>query len=391
MVEQAVNQLAIVFDNSSRKLPFESDEVSISREVNKKGQSAYRINDSRVTRSQIISVLNEIGIGPKSYSFIKQGEIARFVDMNDTERLEIIKDISGISIYEDKKDKALKELESVELKLRDARHILKAKEDELRKIDREKKQAEKYNQLDARLKTLKASVLNKKIKILDDDINSIQSMIARINNVKAEVVKSVEESERLIQKFQDEFDDIVERIQRKGGEEKARLEKELINLQNNKLELKTLVATNKKMLIALNKKKEDLEQNITSKRTKLSELMKESDFLNELIKSKEKELTKVRQENELVLKKNDKLFELRMRHSSVIQDILKKKSLNSKIERLSEFKTKLVELNNEKDNILEELRIIENELGCVEEENLKLLTEFDSYQKKTGDQGKRIK
>jgi len=63
-------------------------------------------------------------IDPDGYNIILQGDIVRFVEMPPIERRMLIEEISGISVYEEKKQKALNELEKVESKLKEAEIIL---------------------------------------------------------------------------------------------------------------------------------------------------------------------------------------------------------------------------------------------------------------------------
>ena len=61
-------------------------------------------------------MLAQAGIDPNGFNIILQGEIQNFVRMHTEERRKIIEEVSGISVYESRKEKSLKELEKTEEK-----------------------------------------------------------------------------------------------------------------------------------------------------------------------------------------------------------------------------------------------------------------------------------
>src|SRR3989338_2611700 len=116
--------VTICFSTSPRAFPIETDEVKITRMVKASGQSVYRLNDETITRREVVELLNIAKIDQDSYNIILQGDIVRLVEMAPIERRLLIEDIAGISIYEEKKHKAMLELEKVEQHLKETDIIL---------------------------------------------------------------------------------------------------------------------------------------------------------------------------------------------------------------------------------------------------------------------------
>src|SRR3989338_2186402 len=100
----------IVFDNSEKIFTVDSEELAIKRIVRKNGQSIYKINNETKTRQDVLSLLAQAGIDPHGFNIILQNEMQNFVRMHPEERRGIIEEVSGISIYESRKQKSLKEL-----------------------------------------------------------------------------------------------------------------------------------------------------------------------------------------------------------------------------------------------------------------------------------------
>ncbi|MDO7713595.1 MAG: AAA family ATPase, partial [Pirellulales bacterium] len=66
-------EVSLVFDNSTRELPVESDEVRIMRRVYRSGESEYLVNDGISRLRDIREILSGTGTATDSYSVIEQG------------------------------------------------------------------------------------------------------------------------------------------------------------------------------------------------------------------------------------------------------------------------------------------------------------------------------
>src|SRR3989344_3415116 len=145
-------EVSIYFDNTGKTFPTDEAEVKVTRIVRPSGQSIYRINDKARTRQQILELLSLARINPDGYNIILQGDIVRFVEMSGEDRRRVIEQISDISVYEDKKMKALSELEKVEMSLKEAEIILKERHSYLKDLSKEREQAVKYKECETNVK-----------------------------------------------------------------------------------------------------------------------------------------------------------------------------------------------------------------------------------------------
>ena len=92
--------------------------MKIKRTVRKAGQSIYKINGQTKTRQDILELMAQAGIDPNGFNIVLQGEIQSLVKATAEERRKIIEEVAGISIYETRKHKSLRELEKTEEKLK---------------------------------------------------------------------------------------------------------------------------------------------------------------------------------------------------------------------------------------------------------------------------------
>ena len=99
----------ITFDNEEGSFGIDEKEVILRRIVNKKGQSIYKINNHTKTRQEVIELLSHAGIDPHGFNIVLQGEIEGFVKMPADERRKVIEEVAGISVYEMRKEKSIKD------------------------------------------------------------------------------------------------------------------------------------------------------------------------------------------------------------------------------------------------------------------------------------------
>tara|TARA_Y100000034_G_scaffold61196_2_gene74298 strand:+ start:6188 stop:9664 length:3477 start_codon:yes stop_codon:yes gene_type:complete len=231
-------EVSIVFDNSNKIFPTEDKEVKISRRVRTNGQSVYRIGDKKVTRQQILELLSYGNVDPDGFNIILQGDIVKFVEMHPVERRKIVDEISGLGVYEERKEKALRELNKVDEKMNEAEIILVERKTYLKGLKKEHDQALKFKNLRDKLSENKASYLSLKIKKktkeqskLEIDLNKNKSKLDEVNKQVSNFKKNIEEKNKLSESISAE-------IEQKGETEQVKLHKEVE-------QLKVDLATNK--------------------------------------------------------------------------------------------------------------------------------------------------
>ncbi|MBI3572352.1 AAA family ATPase [Candidatus Kaiserbacteria bacterium] len=110
--------VAVVFDNppagGHRAFKIDFDEISIAREVFRDGASDYSINGSRVRLRDVEELLSGGNIGETGHHIISQGEADRILIANPRERREMLENALGLTLYEFKKQEALRKLDKTE-------------------------------------------------------------------------------------------------------------------------------------------------------------------------------------------------------------------------------------------------------------------------------------
>ncbi len=157
-------EVSVYLDNSDNQIPGGEKEIKVTRRITRSGISIYKLNGRTVTRAKIMDIISYANLSDEAYNIIMQGDVTRIIEMSPLERKEVINEISGIHEFDEKKDKAVKELDKVELRVRENMIVVAEKQKLVSRLKQEKENAEKYKVLDAELRKSKASLLKKKIK-----------------------------------------------------------------------------------------------------------------------------------------------------------------------------------------------------------------------------------
>ena len=115
-------------DNKDKTFPIETSVIQVLRKIRNDGSTQFKVNGRNATRQQVVDFLSHAKVSPDGHNIIMQGDVSRFVEMKPKERRQMVEEIAGISHYEERKDKALQELNKVEEKVKEANIILKEKE-----------------------------------------------------------------------------------------------------------------------------------------------------------------------------------------------------------------------------------------------------------------------
>ena len=174
-------EVSIFFNNSKRTFPTEDPEVKLTRIVRQSGQSIYKINDEARTRQEILELLSIAKINPDGYNIILQGDIIKFVEMHPDQRRELIGEIAGISVYEEKKHKALLELQKVDERLKETEIVLTERNTYLKELKKDRDQALKYKEMNERIRTNQASYLKLQIDKKEKEKSELRQQLDETN------------------------------------------------------------------------------------------------------------------------------------------------------------------------------------------------------------------
>jgi chromosome segregation protein len=329
----------IIFDNSNKVFSINSNEVSIKRIVRRNGQSIYKINKETKTRQEVLGLLAQAGIDPNGFNIILQGEIQNFVRMHGEERRKVVEEVSGISVYEIRKEKSMKELNKTEERLKEVIAILKERTAYLNNLERERQQALRFKKLEKDVKKFKASIIHSDLTKKKKETDRLNLEIAKKNKEIEKVKKVIASIKSTINNLESKINSINITIKESTGIEQEKLNQEITNLRAELAGMGVKSENYEKKLSEISRKKQELREFIHNNEFSVKELQKESPT----IVKKEREIEIKKQELEELEKQRKNFYMVKSELKSIKERIKDKDYFVQSCTNESEFLLKQIE------------------------------------------------
>jgi len=311
-------KVSMVFDNSDGVFSIQSQEVEIMRIVKKDGTSVYKINGETKTRQEMLELMAQADIDPEGFNIILQTEISNIIQMHPEEKRQIIEEIAGISIYETRKEKSINELRKTEDKLKEVKTILNERAAYMRNLEREKAQAEKYEQLKRNIRFDRACLRFKQVKEKRNEFDKIVKQIDEKKELVSKAQQKINAVQGKIISTDKQIQEINEHIEKSSGVEQSKLFQEMSELRSSSAVLSIKLENYKEQLSAIDRRVEQLkadETRITSELVRLEQ---------EKVKKEEKEGVDIGTFKSEVLKASREIKETGEKLTRVFSAVLEK-------------------------------------------------------------------
>ena len=347
--------VSLTLDNSDKTLPLDYSEVTISRRVYRSGESEYFINKTTCRMKDIHELFMNTGIGKEGYSIIGQGRIDEILSTRSEDRRAIFEEAAGIMKYKVRKKEALRKLENTKQNLLRVDDIIIELESQLEPLKDQAEKARKYLELSGELKELEVSLY----------IDSIEKNQARIN-----------EMENLFSKIRQDIQNENDRIENKkkdNREKTERLEKlkndlevirnELFDIDRETGRFENRIQIDEEKIKNLESGNITADQDIEGTKIRIESIDKD-------IEKRNKRLENLQREHEnfsmLLTQAEQKLNEIIARLDKKEREIeLMKQEVMDKLDDLSESRTKLNSLKNERKALKERQQKVNAEIRKI--------------------------
>ena len=347
-------EVEVIFKNEGA-FPLNDEEISIYRKVEHNGKSTYKINGRPAKQYEVEELLSYAGIPKQGYNIVTQGDIFKFIKMTSSERRDLLSEIAGITEYEERKEKALKDLEETEEKISSAKLILKEVKSNLKRLEEERENALLASQLEEKIKEIQEKIKGVKLYFLlteqEKALQELEQVENRINQLYLDKEKSIEKQKEKISQIKE-------------------LENKLNELQESLLPVKEKEGAITSQIRHLNEKKSEIEQQLQE----LQELLKE------LAKEKEEKVKEVIQLEEEIKNLKRRLPEIKRELEEAEKELEEK---NKKLKEIeiggSKAKLDLGQIEKEEKELKEKQGYLHKEKLHLEMELTRTLEKIDSY------------
>lgn len=301
-------KVIIQFDNSDGTMPVDTLTVTVSREVSRNGQSVYRLNGRRISRTHILEILSMAAIGSSSQNIIPQGTITRLTDITPMERRRIIEDLVGIAQYDSEKADAENKLRTADISIRTAMGRIDEVQKRLDDLERERNGLLKHNFIQREIKKFQAVKISHEITQINKKIEKASSQVEKVEK-KVEKFRELREDHRskrrkiegnwrkLSAEIVDEGSSKVLKVQIKIGEQRSSL-----------AELNSKISSGKASLSSLIRVKENLSEQFSSIRNEIKENRSKNRKLQKNIEQIEVEIKQKEKEHEALAEETAQLW-----------------------------------------------------------------------------------
>ena len=285
-------EVTLSIDNKDRILPFDGDEVAVTRRYYRSGESEYMINKATVRLRDIHELFMDTGLGRDGYSMIGQGKIDSIVASKSEERREIFEEASGISRYRYRKTEAERKLKSTEENLVRLRDIVGELEDRVGPLKKQSEKAQKFLVLSEEKKGLEIALwlntLDNSANIIKEQDDKIDIQRAQYENAEQELANISSETESIYLK-NSEITSKIDTIRRNISQFESEVSNNnaLISVANNDIE------HNKETITRLETEIEQLDNSFTEIESQIKEKKENVEKLKLSIEEKQKEYNEV--------------------------------------------------------------------------------------------------
>lgn len=142
-----MSEVSLTVINDRGVLPTEYNEVQITRRLFRSGESEYMLNKIPCRLKDITDLFVDTGMGAHSYSVIQQDMVDSVISDKAEERRFLFEEAAGITKYKQRKNAALRKLESTEQDLLRLKDIYAEVKTRSTSLYRQHKKAERYQLL----------------------------------------------------------------------------------------------------------------------------------------------------------------------------------------------------------------------------------------------------
>lgn len=195
-----IAEVSLLIDNTTRTAPAaynNSDDIEITRRIEKDYGSTYKINGKTVRARDVNMLLADTATGSSSPALVSQGRITQIITAKPLERRLILEDSAGISGLFARRHEAELRLRAADKNLQRIEDISGSMEGRLNSLKRQARQAAKYSNLNAQIRQLDIliaylewSELNRKSAALKKEFGEQESLAAEKLATVAQLTKT---------------------------------------------------------------------------------------------------------------------------------------------------------------------------------------------------------
>ncbi|UCD13001.1 MAG: chromosome segregation protein SMC [Thermoplasmatales archaeon] len=382
-------KVSLVFDNSSRKMPVDADEVTLTRMIKRAPlkndpdnyYSYFYVNNRAASYSKFVDVLTHARISGDGYNIVKQGDVTSLVKMGSVDRRRIVDDVAGISTFDEDLKKAEEEREDVEKNLERIKIILNEITSQTRQLKKDRDAAYRYKELKDKLYETKATIAYKKKQEVENQVAEVNRQIESYENEQQMLEKKRKDLKKQYNELMNELEETEKKISDVGGDETKEIKEKIDSLRTEDIKLEEKINYSNDEILELKNEKKELEltlerviKEFEEFQTKQNEIDNQIKELQEILDKKETKLSELKDEiahsDDTSMELTRELVKMREEYNEKQSEIhelkLKRDRLNDNIDALE---LQIAEVQETKSTYEFELKDIDWQSGEIHKDN----------------------
>ena len=317
-------EATLTLDNTDRALPYDADEVMVTRRYYRSGDSEYYINRQSARLRDINEMFMDTGMGKEGYSNIGQGRIDEILSLKSADRREIFEEAAGISKYRHRKEETERKLERTEDNLLRIGDKVSELELQLEPLKQQSEKARKYLELKEELQGVEVAVWL-------DTLEKLSAAAKKAEEDYASASFVLQQAHEELEKLYRQAEDLADALRDKDGElETVRVKVSMLEATHQQLDgqmavLRGNVENNNANIARIEEElqgQEDrsggIQTQIQQAKDRIAQIRSELDRKQEQLQALQQELTTQAANAQ---GRNRQFFELRGRETSLAADI----------------------------------------------------------------------
>ena len=166
----------IIFDNSDDRFPTGKDELILRRTIGQK-KDEYSLDRKNATKQDVMNLLESAGFSRSNpYYIVPQGRVTTLTNMKDFERLNLLKEVAGTQVYENRRAESIKIMHETDSKRAKIDELLSTIRGRLDELEEEKEELRAYQDKDRERRCLEYTIYNREQEEINRALDELENM-----------------------------------------------------------------------------------------------------------------------------------------------------------------------------------------------------------------------
>jgi chromosome segregation protein len=193
-------EVSLTLDNTKNLLPTEFQSVTITRSIDRDGDSTYKLNGVNCRLKDIRDLFLDTGISTDSYAIIELKMIDQILNNVDNARRTLLEQAAGISKYKTRKKETLLKLNATEADLNRVEDLLFEIDKNLKQLETQAKKTRQYKAYKEEYKVISLDVSKYELHGIHVSFDELKQKLQSLEDQKLEIITKIEGNDAQLEK-----------------------------------------------------------------------------------------------------------------------------------------------------------------------------------------------